>query len=196
MAPDASVPVGRDGLSVLSVDAVDFMKTLLDADRLAVVGLVAAGPHSADELAARTGQPHRVVLATLAPLVAGGLVEQEGARYRLRREALRELAGSLPQPEPPARAVLYGMTEDERGVLARFFRGDRLVEIPANRKKRRVVLERIALDFEPGRHYPEGEVNDVLLGYHDDYAALRRYLVDEGLLDRAGGEYWRAGGRV
>src|SRR5215207_8487224 len=29
-----------------------------------------------------------------------------------------------------------------------------------------------------------------------DAAALLRFLVDEGLLDRAGGEYWRIGGTV
>jgi len=28
----------------------------------------------------------------------------------------------------------------------------------------------------------------------DDTAALRRYLVDEGFLDREAGDYWRAGG--
>ena len=31
---------------------------------------------------------------------------------------------------------------------------------------------------------------------HPDTAALRRYLVDEGLMSRRGGEYWRAGGTV
>jgi hypothetical protein len=31
---------------------------------------------------------------------------------------------------------------------------------------------------------------------HPDYAALRRYLVDAGFLDRAGGEYWRSGGTI
>jgi hypothetical protein len=59
-----------------------------------------------------------------------------------------------------------------------------------------VVLERLALDFEPGVHYPEPEVNAMLSAYHEDYAALRRHLVDEGFLDRAAGEYWRMGGRV
>jgi len=31
---------------------------------------------------------------------------------------------------------------------------------------------------------------------HPDHAALRRYLVDEGFLERAGGIYWRTGGTV
>jgi len=178
------------------VDALDFLKHLLDPDRLAVVGLVAAGPRTAAELASAADVRERDVLATLAPLLQAGVVERDGDRYALVRASLRELARDLPAPAPPSGRVLFGMTEDERAVLARFFRGDRLVEIPASHSKRRVVLERIALDFEPGRHYSEPEVSAVLTGYHPDYAALRRYLVDERFLDRAEGRYWRAGGRV
>ena len=44
--------------------------------------------------------------------------------------------------------------------------------------------------------YSESEVNQVLRVVHDDYAALRRYLVDEGFLSRDQGEYWRSGGTV
>ena len=58
------------------------------------------------------------------------------------------------------------------------------------------MLDRIAQEFEPGRKYAEPEVNEVLGGYHDDDAALRSYLVDEGFLKREGGVYWRAGGTV
>jgi hypothetical protein len=88
------------------------------------------------------------------------------------------------------------MTARESEVLARFFHGDRLSELPAQRHKRLVVLERLALEFEPGVRYREAEVNALLRRFHDDHATLRRALVDEGYLDRAAGEYWRSGGRV
>ncbi|MDP8970627.1 MAG: DUF2087 domain-containing protein [Actinomycetota bacterium] len=178
------------------MDALDFLRVLLNPDRLAVVGLVAAGPHSAEELVQRTGVTTRAVLATLAPLVQAGIVQRTGEAYALRREALQALARELPQPLPPAREVLHGMTPEEQAVLGRFFRDRRLKEIPTHHSKRRVVLERLALDFEPGVRYPETQVNALLQRYHADYAALRRYLVDEGLLERAEGRYWRSGGRV
>jgi dephospho-CoA kinase len=98
-----------------------------------------------------------------------------------------------------------GMTEDERRILARFFEGDRLTHLPAARSKRLVVLERLALEFEPGERYPEAEVNRRLRRFDDDHSTLRRALVDEGLLgrepgtDRAGRAtqfYWRSGGRL
>lgn len=175
---------------------IDFLKILLDPSRLKVVGLVALEPQGLDDLTARTRLRRRDVMATLAPLVDAGIVVRDDARYRLVPEALRELARDMPQAEPPAEAVFFGMTQEEGAVLARFFRGRELTEIPAQRSKRRIVLERLALDFEPGVHYSEPEVNELLSRYHPDYASLRRYLVDEGFLDRAKGEYWRAGGRV
>ena len=58
------------------------------------------------------------------------------------------------------------------------------------------MLERIALEFEPGRRYDETEVNTIVGAFFTDHASLRRYLVDEGFLDREPGDYWRAGGRV
>jgi hypothetical protein len=60
------------------------------------------------------------------------------------------------------------------------------------------VLEHLVQAFEPGRRYPEREVDAVLraLAACVDHATLRRYLVDHGLLDREGGEYWRSGGWI
>ncbi len=82
-------------------------------------------------------------------------------------------------------------------MLRSFFTGDVLQSMPRPGRKRRIVLEHIAQLFDPGRRYDEVDVNLALRQvWPHDVAALRRYLVDEGLLDRAGGEYWRIGGPV
>jgi hypothetical protein len=91
-------------------------------------------------------------------------------------------------------------------VLRRFVRDGRLLSVPAARAKRLVVLDHLAGLFEPGRRYSEPEVNELLGRYHPDYAMLRRYLVDDGFLDRtdepapSGSRsvkvYWRTGGTV
>jgi hypothetical protein len=81
-------------------------------------------------------------------------------------------------------------------VLRAFVVDDRLRSIPRPGRKRRIVLEYLAAAFEPGVRYSEARVNAVLRAWHDDVAALRRYLVDEGLLSREAGEYWRSGGWV
>jgi hypothetical protein len=84
----------------------------------------------------------------------------------------------------------------DAAVVGRFIQDGRLVIMPTKHAKLLLVLDYLAQQFEPGRKYAETEVNDVLGSYHDDYAALRRYLVDEGLLAREGGVYWRSGGTV
>jgi hypothetical protein len=81
-------------------------------------------------------------------------------------------------------------------ALQPYFRGGRLVVIPRRRVARMAVLDAMANEFEPGRHYPEPAVNAVLANFHTDVCALRRYLVDEGFMDRREGVYWRSGGTV
>jgi hypothetical protein len=81
-------------------------------------------------------------------------------------------------------------------VMAAFVRGGRIVAIPAKRSKRLVLLDMLAQEFEPGRRYSEAMVNLILGRWHPDTAAWRRYLVDEGFLDRIPGLYWRSGGSV
>jgi hypothetical protein len=178
------------------MDPLDLLRLLLDPDRLRLVGDVVVAGRTSAELATRHDLPAREVPRLLAPLVQAGLVSVARGRYRLEAPAWHEVARTLPRATPASPRVGFGMTAEETEVLARFFRGDRLVELPASRAKRLVVLERLALEFEPGIRYPEAEVNERLRRFHDDHATLRRALVDEGLLDRAAGEYWRSGGRI
>ena len=80
-------------------------------------------------------------------------------------------------------------------ILANFLTDDgRLHTIPSKHSKLLVVLDHLAQSFEPGRTYPEAEVNEILRRFHPDFAALRRYLVDEQFLARQAGNYWRSGG--
>jgi hypothetical protein len=83
---------------------------------------------------------------------------------------------------------------DER-VLGSFMSEEgRLRTIPAKHSKLLVVLDRLAQEFEPGRTYPEAEVNQTLVRFHPDFAALRRYLVENGFMTRENNWYWRSGG--
>lgn len=81
----------------------------------------------------------------------------------------------------------------EAKVLRDFMVDGRLKSIPARAKKKDVVLRHLVTLFEPGRRYPESEVNLVLQRVHPDYASLRRFLVDAGLMARDHGIYWRVG---
>ena len=85
---------------------------------------------------------------------------------------------------------------DVRKVMRAFVVDGRLTSIPTAHSKRMVILNWLAQMFEPGRHYTEKMVNLMIGQHHADTAALRRYMVDAGFLDRADGEYWRSGGTV
>ena len=69
----------------------------------------------------------------------------------------------------------------------------RLLSIPVQRKKRMAVLRWLVEDFQPGRLYPEAEVNRIVTRRHPDFAALRRYLIDEEFMQRRHSVYWRTG---
>src|SRR5262245_16235922 len=176
-------------------DAV--LRALADPERLAIAGALARGERTAPSLAEELGLPDRRVRQHLNRLAGAGVVRLEDDRrtYRLDPETLRWAAEQVGPPRE-AGLALGAANEDEGSVLRAFFRDGRLVEIPAKESKRRIVLERIALEFEPGVHYDEKTVNAIVGRFSLDHASLRRYLVDEGFLDRDHGTYWRSGGRV
>jgi len=93
----------------------------------------------------------------------------------------------------PARA---NDTSKLPAVLRNFMRDGRIMAFPAKRSKRLILLDHVAQQFEIGVRYKEREVNLKLASLHEDYATLRRYLVDEGFMHREHGEYWRTGGTV
>jgi hypothetical protein len=171
------------------------LASLADEVRLRVLAAVVLGAASDDAVASVTGLPLRQVRRALERLGSGGLVvglaegELSVPIERLRQSA--RLAGRMRQAGD---AKDLGATPEQAAVLRGFLVDGRLVSIPAARNKRVVLLDFLAQRFEPGRVYPEGEVNRLLGTVHDDFAALRRYLVDEEFLERRGGFYWRAGG--
>jgi len=90
--------------------------------------------------------------------------------------------------------VIEAIAADQR--LRAFIRNGRIEAMPARQSRRRVLLDTVAQGFEPGVRYPERRVSLFLEAIYADFASLRRYLVNEGFLSRAGGEYWRSGGTV
>jgi hypothetical protein len=176
-----------------------YLKALADGARLRIIGLLASEERSVSELADLLALRSPTVSHHLALLASLGLVSQraEGTThyYRVRWEALREIRALLSTPERLA-ALAETSTQDhwERKVLSDFFEGERLKEIPAQRKKRDVILRWLAERFTPGQAYTEPEVNAVLKRYHPDSATLRRELVGLRLLTRERGVYRRAAG--
>jgi len=175
----------------------EILRALADPERLTIAGALAQRSRTAAGLANDLGLQLNRIHKHLNRLTTTGVVRLEPDRrtYRLDPETLRWAAEQVGPPRE-AGLALGAANEDEETGLRTFFRDGRLTEIPAKEAKRRIVLERIAIEFEPGVRYGEPEVNAVVGRFFSDHASLRRYLVDGGFLAREHGVYWRAGGRV
>jgi hypothetical protein len=172
-------------------DAATLLGLLADDDRLRVVAALALGAVTTAEVRERTALDARTAGRALARLEDAGIVHADGAGWVLDVTPLREAA------RVPAPAEDYGDTDAETAkVLRAFLRDGRITRMPAHRSKRRVLLDHVVQVFEPGERYPEAEVNAMLRAFADDYVTVRRYLVDEDLLSRESGVYWRTGGTV
>jgi hypothetical protein len=159
---------------------------LADERRLRLFAAIALGARTVDEVATAAELDVSDVQSLLPRLVAGGLVEQRDG-LRVSMDTLRSAARDRPARDRGAPDA----TDEQQRVLRNFVEDGRLTRLPARHGQKRIVLEYVATRSEPGREYTEREVNERLQELHDDYVALRRYLVDEGLLVRAAGVYAR-----
>jgi hypothetical protein len=115
-----------------------------------------------------------------------------GARRGIPADTTRVTGNNRVVSDMQTDAVIDALVADAQ--LKAFVRDRRIEALPAKMSRRRELLDVVAQAFEPGVRYPEPAVDEFLRRLYPDHAALRRYLVDEELLDRANGEYWRIGG--
>jgi predicted transcriptional regulator len=180
-------------------ELLNFFKALADANRLKIIGLLAQRPHTVEELAALLGLSSSTASHHLARRATAGLVaaRTEGHYYfyALQTEVLKEMSQRLLREENLPR-----LSEDTdrdaytRKVLEAFTDSQgRITTFPAQEKKFLVLLHYVLKAFDPGQHYTEKQVNEILLRYHDDTASLRRGLIEDHLMERegGGGSYWR-----
>jgi predicted transcriptional regulator len=189
-----SMPVESTTLPALLL----FFRALSDQSRLRIVGLLMREPLSGDQLAAMLNLAPSTISHHLSRLAEAGIVEArvEGpySVYRLRPRAFDHLERRLLDALPIA-AESADLDAFDRGVLDAFIDPHgRLRSIPAQLKKRQVVLRHIVRKFEPGTRYSEKQVNEVLAAVHPDISTLRREMIANRLMERkaGGAEYWRA----
>jgi biotin operon repressor len=172
-------------------ELVEAYKALADVTRLRILGLVAERPCTGRQLSEALGVPQPGISHHVEKLRRAGLLRElrEGRErvYGLDRDALVRLAR-----EQLAQAEIEP-EDDAARVLRDFFEGERLKGIPAQRKKRVVVLRKLLERFERGREYTEREVNELLGRAHEDVATLRRELIMYGFMERERGVYRVAG---
>ncbi len=172
-----------------------FFKALGHPARLLIINLVKSKPRHGEELAAILKLNPATISHHLSLLVDAGLLKTSKDQYYqvyslIEGPLQKTLAEMIHLPQPG----LSGEVKEDAyrdKVLKTFFQHGRLIQIPAQLKKRQIVLERIAQEFEPEREYSEPEVNRILVEFHDDVASLRRGLIELHLMARSRGIYRR-----
>ena len=174
-------------------EVLPVFRALADESRLRIIGLLSSGEErSVEELSSLLDLRPPTVSHHLSTLRSVGLVSMRSVGtahlYSFVPATLRSLNKSL---APERLAVDIDGDAWERKVLNDFLEEGCLKAIPASERKRLVVLRWLAGKFSADRTYPELEVNAILAEFHNDYASLRRYLVDYGFMSRRAGIYRR-----
>ncbi|NLE80827.1 MAG: metalloregulator ArsR/SmtB family transcription factor [Rhodococcus sp.] len=181
-----------------------FFKALADTNRLRIIGLLAGGSYTVDELATELGLGASTTSHHLKRLWEVGLVAAIPRGYyryyELREDSLKDMATRLLGSDELTlladRTGAHPSTDPKTlqyKVMRAFTDGaGRITAFPVQAKKHKALMEYVATAFEHGTRYTEQQVNTILERFNEDVAYMRRSLVDLGFMDREGGGglYW------
>ncbi len=177
--------------------SIRIFKCLSDASRLNIISALRSGEAYGELLAQRLGLSASTLSFHMKKLEEAGLVtsrkEQYYTVYALNEAVMRLQLAELihdgcPEEEDAARLRESAYRQK---VLDTFFDGDRLRSIPVQRKKKLIILEKMAESFTAGKIYDEKTVSGIIERFHPDYCTLRRDMVSEGIFTRKDGQYVR-----
>jgi hypothetical protein len=206
----------RSRLRSMDPELLAGLRALVDVTRLRIVARLAARPTDVDTLGSELRQPVPSIRRHLQVLEAAGFVQERPeapGRFAARLDRVGELGRALAALEAEVEGRTPGpggewphegesleetiarlaFTPEEAHILRSFLVDGRLTTIPAQERKRQVIL-RFLLErvFTEDRAYPEKEVNQRLALFHPDVATLRRAMYDNGYVDREASQYTRA----
>ncbi|MGP0575525.1 metalloregulator ArsR/SmtB family transcription factor [Paenibacillus peoriae] len=165
---------------------VNYHKALADPTRMRILLLLSRGEMHGQALAKKLNLSQPTVTHHASKLREAGLIKERRDKntvyFTLNPELIRQHA------EATVRFIFEkGEGEEETSelnetleasVLRNFFSKDgKLRQIPAQYKKKLIVLQMLAEKLEPGRMYPERELNEWIKQYHEDFATIRRELI-------------------
>ena len=177
-------------------EAIALLKCMADKSRLQILKSLAMEDMYVERLAERLNLTAPTISFHLKKLQDAGAVSsyknQYYTMYSLNSAVFEvRLMDILREESAEADVQQERDLKYRQKVIDTFFEYGKLKAIPAQRKKRRIVLEEIAKDFEMGKTYDEKEVNLIIAAYHDDFCTIRREMSLEGLMARDHQTYWR-----
>ena len=177
-------------------DAIRLFKCLSDKSRLQILKSLAIEDMYVERLAERLDITAPTVSFHLKKLADAGAVvsykSQYYTMYSLKKDIFEtSILEILQEKSDEAEVQARRDAEYRQKVIDIFFEYGKLKAIPAQQKKKRIILEVIAQTFEYYRIYSEREVNIIIADFHDDFCTIRRDMISEHLLERDAKGYWR-----
>ncbi len=177
-------------------DAIKLFKCLADKSRLQILKSLAIEDMYVERLAERLGITPPTVSFHLKKLTESGMVTSYKSQYYMMYSLCREVFETrvldiICEKSDEAELQAQRDAEYRQKVIDSFFEYGKLKTIPAQRKKKRIILEKIAEMFEDGRIYKEQEVNEIISRFHEDYCTIRRDMIGEQLMERSADGYWK-----
>ncbi|MFF2498025.1 metalloregulator ArsR/SmtB family transcription factor [Peribacillus sp. NPDC058075] len=177
---------------------VTFHKTIGDVTRIRIISILANGP--------KHGQALAGILKLTAPTISHHLTklkdinlvkdrrEKNTVYYFLNEDVLKHYSSALPKMVSTKgdsnKMDNQKLNLEHKKILENFYTPDgRLKTIPAQRKKKLIILHHIGSLLEKGRKYPEKELNEFIQSFHDDYATIRRELTIGSIMYRENSIY-------
>ncbi len=162
---------------------VHFHKTLGDKTRIQIISMLKAGPLHNGAIAGKLGLTPPTISHHLTKLKEIDVIYQRRDKntiyFHLNESKLKQMAEAIIRIGGDDRFEYFDVTiEEKASVVKSFFnREGMLSHLPAQRKKRLIILEVIARQFDEGRQYAESDVNQVIKRYNSDFATIRRELI-------------------
>jgi DNA-binding HxlR family transcriptional regulator len=170
-------------------NSIDVIKSLADSSRLKVLNSLINKPQYVEELAHRLNLAVSTVSFHLKKLEGAGLVRKTKEQYYIiyyaNDDILELTLRKLLDFENTDKSRQDNRIEKYKDkVLKTFFKKNKLVRLPVQRKKRLIVLEEFRSKFKSSYDYSEKAVNEIITELFDDYCTIRRLMIEEGMMER------------
>ena len=175
-------------------EKLELLKLLADETRLEILNLLLKEDSYVEKIACELSLTPATICYHLKKLEAAGVVNCSRAQFYMIYSLDREIFNK-PLYELIRKDGTVADTEEKykKEVISNFFKYGKLTNIPSQRKKREIVLQEIAKEFEVGKQYGEKEVNEIIHKFHEDHCTIRREMIACGIMAREREIYWLIG---
>ena len=166
-------------------EKLELLKLIADETRLEILNILLNEDSYVEKIACELSLTPATICYHLKKMESVGIVKCSRSQFYIIYSLNREIFDK-PLFELIKKDKIIVDTEEKykSEVISNFFKYGKLTQIPTQRKKREIVLAKIAEQFEFDREYVEKEVNEIILKYHDDFCTIRREMIAFGIMVR------------